>query len=176
MLTPWKGIHNVLFFEKLYRKELISLGITELAIFGDDIYKTDNQQADYKKELVSFSSKDSLVKFHGKVAANEIYSKTDILIHSSIEPEPFGRVILEAFSCGIPVLSHGLGGSSELFRESSELLFNPYDYEDLFQKIKMLIENDTKRNEIQTKLIQSHFRINEQAKTMLDNIFGKNDD
>ena len=176
MLTPWKGVHKILLFEKLYRNELINLGIKEIAIYGDDIYKTDSGQGNYKSQLINFSSDSPLIKFYGQVASDEIYKNIDILIHGSIEPEPFGRVILESFSGGIPVLSQGLGGSLELFRDAPELLYLDSDFEGLFLKIQKLIDNEQERDNLQDKLVSTYAKINTQAKIMLEQTFGTQDD
>jgi glycosyltransferase involved in cell wall biosynthesis len=38
----------------------------------------------------------------------------DVVVHASSEPEPFGRVIVEAMACGKPVVTTGLGGAAEI--------------------------------------------------------------
>lgn len=38
----------------------------------------------------------------------------DVVVHTSTEPEPFGRVIVEAMACGRPVITTGLGGAAEI--------------------------------------------------------------
>jgi glycosyltransferase involved in cell wall biosynthesis len=38
----------------------------------------------------------------------------DVVVHASTEPEPFGRVIVEAMACGKPVISSGVGGAGEI--------------------------------------------------------------
>jgi glycosyltransferase involved in cell wall biosynthesis len=38
----------------------------------------------------------------------------DVIVHASTEPEPFGRVIVEAMACGKPVISSGVGGAGEI--------------------------------------------------------------
>jgi glycosyltransferase involved in cell wall biosynthesis len=38
----------------------------------------------------------------------------DVVVHTSTEPEPFGRVIVEAMACGKPVITTALGGAAEI--------------------------------------------------------------
>lgn len=39
----------------------------------------------------------------------------DVVVHLSLLPEPFGRVLIEANACGVPVLAYTGGGVDELF-------------------------------------------------------------
>ena len=38
----------------------------------------------------------------------------DIVVHASTQPEPFGRVIVEAMACRKAVVSSGIGGAGEI--------------------------------------------------------------
>ncbi len=43
-----------------------------------------------------------------------VYPECDLVLHYSLRPEPFGRVILEAMACGVPVLAAAEGGPLEI--------------------------------------------------------------
>ncbi len=140
MFTPWKGIHQVISMVNMYEKELKELGIENVLIYGDAIYKTLNRDHEYKEELKQLS-KSNLITFKGLVPSKEAFTNIDILIHSSIKEEPFGRVIAEAFQYKIPVISTGLGGSGELVHNNKTgLIFTNFDYDGLFQCIKKIID------------------------------------
>ncbi len=146
MFTPWKGIHFVMNFEKIYRRELIRLGIESISIYGADIYQTKGSHNSYEGQIKKIYEENSLVKFRGRKAPEEIYEDIDLLIHSSLEPEPFGRVIIEAFHKEVPVLSTGVGGSGELVTDGvSGVRIIPYDYQLLFQKIDEIKNNQELR-------------------------------
>lgn len=52
--------------------------------------------------------------------------RLNCLVHASTEPEPFGRVVIEAMACGVPVVAGNLGGPAEIVRhEQTGLLVNP---------------------------------------------------
>jgi len=52
----------------------------------------------------------------------------DAVVHASTEPEPFGRVIVEAMACGKPVITTGLGGAAEIVKLGEfALLIDPTD-------------------------------------------------
>ncbi len=44
----------------------------------------------------------------------------DILVHSAIEPEPFGRVIIEGMAAGIPVIATDVGGPKEIIEDGKD--------------------------------------------------------
>ena len=147
MLAPWKGIHTVLEFERMYRNELKELGIREIAIYGGDTYSTKGEHQNYLNQLLELSSQDSLISFKGKQQPKDIFANIDILLHTSLRPEPFGRVIIEAFAAGIPVVSTCLGGSGELVVNSkSGLRIHPYDHAGLYSALSDLSEKSEYMN------------------------------
>jgi len=152
MMAPWKGLHNILVWTSLFEKELIDIEIDSILIFGDDIYKTEGEHNNYalqlKQLLIKFPSK--LIKFKGIVPPDEIYPQIDILIHPTINMEPFGRVIIEAFSSGTPVISTAKGGALELIDNNiSGLIYDPFDNHGLFLAVKSLVTNAETYNRIQ---------------------------
>jgi len=42
------------------------------------------------------------------------YPEFDVAVHYSVRPEPFGRVILEAMACGVPIVAAAEGGPVEV--------------------------------------------------------------
>ncbi|HWV70524.1 MAG TPA: glycosyltransferase family 4 protein [Pseudosphingobacterium sp.] len=68
-------------------------------------------------------------EFIGVVKPNEFYEKIDILIVPSKWNEPFGRVVVEALACSIPVCLTESGGLKELHREECTWLFKPGEQE-----------------------------------------------
>lgn len=42
------------------------------------------------------------------------YGAMDVVVNSSVRPESFGRVLVEAMACGCPVVSTNLGGPREI--------------------------------------------------------------
>jgi glycosyltransferase involved in cell wall biosynthesis len=47
----------------------------------------------------------------------DLVNAMDILIHASVTPEPFGRVILEGMALGKPVIATNLGGVPEFVKD-----------------------------------------------------------
>lgn len=144
MMAPWKGVHEIVLWSKLFEQELIELGITQVKVYGGDIYKTEGIHSGYGEQINKLHKKfnSKLLKFEGHKTPKEIFQEIDCLIHYSLSPEPFGRVILEAFDAGIPVISTCLGGAAELVQNHvSGVKVFPHDRQGLFFAVKQLVEN-----------------------------------
>lgn len=148
MMTPWKGIHEVYFFAWFYEKELRSLGIKKIRLYGDNVYETKGDHSNYKNDLKRMIEKmpTDLIEFVGLKQPETIYGEIDCLIHYSINPEPFGRVIVEAFASEVPVITTGLGGAGEIVEDGVDGLKTIlFDRKDLLEKIEK-IKNKEIRN------------------------------
>ncbi|HXH73678.1 MAG TPA: glycosyltransferase family 4 protein [Bacteriovoracaceae bacterium] len=139
MFAPWKGLHEVLWMALFYEKELKAMGIEGISFYGADIYQTDGEHVLYFNQLKALNGKISpgFVEWRGKKSPSDIFSEIDLLVHSSILPEPFGRVIIEAFKSGIPVISTGLGGAAELLEGNKfGLTYQVHEYTELYKAIQ----------------------------------------
>jgi glycosyltransferase involved in cell wall biosynthesis len=120
-LTRHKGVHVLI---KAFRG--INNANIKLDIVGYGVYE------DALKDL---AEGDSRIIFHGKVPyskVSEFYTKADILVVPSIWYEVFGRIILEGFSSGVPVICSDIGGMRELVKDDyNGFLFKAGDAEQL---------------------------------------------
>src|SRR3989344_1944087 len=72
-------------------------------------------------EIQAMARKSKKIDFFGKIGNDRLplyYGASDVLIVPSIHEEGFGRVILEALSCGLPVIGSSRGAISEAMDES----------------------------------------------------------
>ncbi len=67
--------------------------------------------------------------------------------------EQFGRVIIEAMACGVPVIGSTCGAIPEVIGESG-LVFEETDDRDLSEKIKLLLENEKLREQLSAKGVE----------------------
>lgn len=82
------------------------------------------------------------VIFHGHVSPQEFLSSLDVLIVPSAWNEPFGRVTVEAFACGVPVIATSTGGTKELIDEGmTGFFFDATIPGSLATVIRRLIDN-----------------------------------
>ena len=66
---------------------------------------------------------DPRVEYLGRVNSGDFYSMIDVLVVPSIWNEPFGRVTVEAYSYGVPVVAADTGGIPEVIEPTSNLVF-----------------------------------------------------
>ncbi|MEH9277688.1 glycosyltransferase family 4 protein [Klebsiella pneumoniae] len=111
-ISPWKGQLNVL-------KAIRQLEHVELRIVGSPLFG----EMDYHEELKSFVIENKLqnrVFFYDYTTELEPHFRwADILIHSSIEDEPFGRVIIEGLYHGKVVIVTDGGGATEIIKKKT---------------------------------------------------------
>jgi glycosyltransferase involved in cell wall biosynthesis len=95
---------------------------------------------------------DSVVDFLGaqsKEAMPTIYGQSDILLFTSLWPEPFGRVLVEAMASGVAVVGTATGGAAEILVENENaLLFAPGDAIGLARQVARLIKLPLLRQEL----------------------------
>jgi FMN phosphatase YigB (HAD superfamily) len=57
-----------------------------------------------------------------------LMASLDVCVHAAVEPEPFGRVIIEALALGVPVVATAVGGPVEIIEDGvSGFLVPPAD-------------------------------------------------
>lgn len=111
-LVPWKG---QLEFLRAFKLLLNRNPKTTALIVGDD---GENIGTDYRKLLDQFAQTEGLAQniiFTGHVGkSQQLMAGADLVVHSSIAPEPFGLVIIEAMLAETPVVASPLGAPAEL--------------------------------------------------------------
>jgi len=140
-LTYWKG--QKLFIEALNilnQKNLLT-NVQALIIGGHQ------GRLNFKEELIGLMKKyqleNHLIIAHGLKKMPVAYSISSLILSTSIEPEAFGRVSVEAQSMEKPILASDIGGSLEtVINNKTGWLFKNNDANDLAEKIRMIIETE----------------------------------
>tara|TARA_B100001175_G_scaffold207944_1_gene176468 strand:- start:732 stop:1886 length:1155 start_codon:yes stop_codon:yes gene_type:complete len=133
-LTSWKG--QEMFVESL-NKVNIELGHQA---FYAVILGSDQGRDIYKKKLIRLVEQYRLnnqVKFIDHCKNMPLaYKISDLVVSSSIEPEAFGRVSVEAQSMQKPIIASNIGGSNEtIINDKTGFLFEAGNSESLSKKI-----------------------------------------
>lgn len=71
----------------------------------------------YENILLNMSISNNNFSYLGFVEPNEFFTKIDVLIVPSLWEEPLGRIVLEAYAHGVPVIGANRGGISELVKD-----------------------------------------------------------
>jgi len=103
VFARWKGQIEVI---KAFSAIRNPLSDVHLVFVGGSIYDTVSER-EYGDELVAAISGERihLLPFQPKIEL--VYPEFDLVLHYSLRPEPFGRVILEAMASGVPVIAIG---------------------------------------------------------------------
>lgn len=136
-VRPDKGVHVAIEAIGLLVNQYDLCDLT-LTIVGDG----DADYAEELRQLVYHHRIEPYVHFRGAQPKEEmphIYRQADIFLFTSIWPEPFGRVLIEAMAAGAVVVGSPTGGAAEiLVDEENALTFPPGDAEALAKQILRL--------------------------------------
>ncbi|RTQ91247.1 MULTISPECIES: glycosyltransferase family 4 protein [Stenotrophomonas] len=100
----------------------------------------------------------SNVEFLGKVSPSLFFSRINVLIIPSLWAEPLGRVAIEAYMHGVPVVSSGLGGLGEIVRNGQTgFVFDPFNAESLLGALAEIDRTDFECLAINCKAYANNF-------------------
>jgi len=111
MLQPWKGQHVfVEALHRLYQQRIpFHASIAGAEPFGKVGYER------RLREMVRSMGMTHIVEFLGFVSKPfEYLKRLDVAVHASLEPEPLGRVVVEAMLAGAAVVATSGGGVPEV--------------------------------------------------------------
>lgn len=123
-LAPHKGVEDLLNALRKLKDE----GFIKLLIAGRGVKKYEEALRKLTENLP--------VTFLGFVPPETLFNQIDVLVVPSRWHEPFGRVVLEAFSFGVPVIASDHGGIPEVVEKGiTGWLYDPDDPESLKQAL-----------------------------------------
>lgn len=106
-LAEWKGQHVVL--QALAKTPGVSCIIAGAALFGEEPY------AERLARMVGELGLGQRVHFLGQRSdVPRLMRAVDAVIHPSIDPEPFGRTLVEAMLADVPVIATDAGAASDI--------------------------------------------------------------
>ena len=134
-LAPWKGQHVFLdAFAEAFRGTPVRGRVIGSALFGEDAYE---QRLKEQAERLGIASQIEFLGFRENVQVE--LGELDVLVHSSVIPEPFGQAVLEGMAAGIPVVATNAGGPAELITNGRDgILTKPGDAHELAEALRRL--------------------------------------
>lgn len=92
--------------------------------------------------VINNVKQDERIFYHGKLKEYEVESlilKCDVMIVPSLWYEPFGRVVIDAYKYGMPVIASNLGGLKEIvINEETGLLINCENKKEFIRAIEIM--------------------------------------
>lgn len=125
-ITEWKGQHILiaaihLIKDKLPCFKVLIVGSAEKGI-GSANYEL------YLKALVKqYGLEDHFIFTGNRKDINQVINASTAVIHTSIQPEPQGLVVIEALFCKKKVIASDAGGTAELVKKYGGILVRPGD-------------------------------------------------
>jgi glycosyltransferase involved in cell wall biosynthesis len=140
VLAKWKG--QLEFIEMAERMIKAGTGVY-FVIVGGEIYDTDGD-AGFGQKLWEEAKKRKIldrVFFTGfRKDIPDVINGLDVLVHASTRPEPFGRVVIEAMACGVPVVASNAGGVLELITHNKTgLLVEPGNVKEMSEAVTQIL-------------------------------------
>jgi len=153
-VTQWKGQKEFLraAMHVLPRYPRLRVYIVGDASDGDPRY------LDECREIAQSCPFAHQIEFTGLVTdVAAYYRKCTVVVHASIEPEPFGMVVIEAMAEARPIVASVLGAPPEIIQDGVEgYLVNPKDPEALASRIIKLLGNPTLATDMG---IRGHYKV-----------------
>jgi glycosyltransferase involved in cell wall biosynthesis len=140
-LLEWKG-HRV--FLKAASKVFSAIPNSRAFIIGD----VPDGSLQYKEELFSLTKelgiKDKVIFTGFRTDIPQLIKMLDVIVHTSVSFEPFGRVIIEAMAMKKPVVASMSGGPEEIIRDGHNgFLVAPFDDQKIAERVIQLLKNPT---------------------------------
>ena len=141
-LTSWKGQEMFIESLNIFRSSNPEIDFTAI------ILGTDQGRTVFRKKLENLVQQYDLtknIKFVDHCKKMPLaYHISDVVVSSSIEPEAFGRVSIEAQSMKKPIIASNIGGSNEtIIDNKTGLLFESGNPQALSDKLQEIIKLDT---------------------------------
>ena len=172
-LTRWKGHEVVIKAIGLLKNEEFFKNI--VCLFAGN-QKGSERYIQNLKEIIASLSLDDKIKLIGQVENMPLaYQASNIILSPSIQPEPFGRIPIEAQASGKIIISSNAGAVKETIKsgqDSTGFKVKPNNSEELAHQIKLVIKmKDEDLQEIKKRAIlnvKNNFSLETMCKKTLE--------
>ena len=122
----------------------LSISNIELWIVGTGIHESKI------KTMAKESPKKDFIKFFGFTEYEKLpsfYKAADVFVHPGIRPEAFGRTIIEAMVCKLPIITSDAGAPPKIVGDSG-LIFKAGDSNQLTQRLEQILNDEKLRKRL----------------------------
>ena len=152
-LAAWKG--QAIFLEALAKVPGAIGVIVGEALFGEQAYA---ETLHHQVARLGLQDRVRFLGFRADVPA--LMRAMDIVMHSSIAPEPFGRVVVEGMMAGRPVIASAAGGVLEIVNDGvTGFLYEPGNATALAALLKKVLNSPELAARV-AQTGQAHARLN----------------
>lgn len=117
----------------------------QVILIGDYVPGYESQHETITALIKKYNLKEKVHFFGHLTDPLPYYKLFDVFVLASGEPEPFGGVIMEAMSLGLPVIGSNVGGTIEQIADGwNGYLFENQNVRDLSNKINLFLEDNFK--------------------------------
>ena len=110
-LAQWKGQHVLI-------EALAAAPGVHALLVGEALFEVDKAYVEELHRLAARLGVSDRVHFLGfRQDVGEFMQACDLVLHTSVAPEPFGRVIVEGLLAGRPVIATAAGGAMEILTD-----------------------------------------------------------
>jgi glycosyltransferase involved in cell wall biosynthesis len=172
-LTKWKGHLIAIKAINSLKEEKFFSDI--ICLFAGEQKGSDKYVEELKKVISSYSIENQ-IKLIGKVENMPLaYRASDIILSPSIEPEPFGRIPIEAQASGKTIISSNSGAVKDTIKgglNSTGFKVRPNNSEALAKEIKLVLQmKESELSEIHKRAIlnvKNNFSLESMCKKTLE--------
>ncbi len=129
---PWKG--QPVLLEALAKLPGVHALVVGAALFGEEAFEAEQHE---RARTLGIADRVHFLGFREDIPA--LMRAADVVVHTSVLPEPFGRVVVEGMLAGRPVVATRAGGVPEIIADGTTgFLVPPGDAEALARAIERL--------------------------------------
>jgi len=142
-VIPWKGVLEFVDIVEAVREER---GDAHAIVVGDGSDGPPEYTVRVRRRIDALGLTERIHMLGFRQDLPALYRLCDIVAHTSIRPEPFGMVIIEAMASGTPVVAADRGGPVEIVRDGVDgFLADPSDTRAFSERVLALLRDPALR-------------------------------
>lgn len=152
-IQEWKGQHVLL--EAM--TEVVKTHPNAVALIVGGPHRSGRAYADGLRKYAEDNGLEDNVVFTGaREDVPDVMNAMDVIAHTSVRGEPFGRVIIEGMSVGRPVVATAAGGVPEFVHDGEDgILVQPGDASELASVLLRIFDDDALRDRLSAGALES---------------------